>query len=305
MEQPQSSPEALFQEHGRFLWALSYRMTGSAADADDVVQETFVRALAREGPKHQKMRAWLTRIALNLATDILRRRKRDGYVGPWLPSPVTTPEAEVLEEDRPEGRYAMLESVSFAFMLALEELGERERAVLLLRDVFDYSVREAADLLEMSESNVKTTHHRARAALAGYDEARATSKKRAALAEGALRAFLGALMTRDPAAVEAVLAPNARSLSDGGGEFTAARVPVLGPAKVAKFYVNVSRDAGEVVHAHVEWMNGLPTLVLELPPREKPLASRMVMQVEVDDEGRITMVYSQLATRKLSAVSFA
>jgi RNA polymerase sigma-70 factor (ECF subfamily) len=299
-----TSPEALYQEHGRFLWALSYRMTGSAADADDVVQETFVRALAREGPKDE-MRAWLTRIALNLATDVLRRRKRDGYVGPWLPSPVTTPEAEVLEEDRPEGRYAMLESVSFAFMLALEQLSERERAVLLLRDVFDYAVREAADLLEMSESNVKTTHHRARAALAGYDEARATSKKRAALAEGALRAFLSALLARDPAAVEAVLAPNARALSDGGGEFTAARVPVEGPAKVAKFYLNVSRDAGEAVHARVEWMNGLPTLVLELTPRDKPLASRMVMQVEVDDEGRIAMVYSQLATRKLSAVSFA
>jgi RNA polymerase sigma-70 factor (ECF subfamily) len=301
--EPPPSPEALYQEHGRFLWALSYRMTGSTADADDVVQETFVRALAREDPKDE-MRAWLTRIALNLATDVLRGRKRDGYVGPWLPSPVATPEAEVLEEDRPEGRYAMLESVSFAFLLALEQLGERERAVLLLRNVFDYSVREAADLLEMTESNVKTTHHRARASLAGYDEVRATSKKRAALTESALRAFLGALTTRDLAAVEALLAPGARSLSDGGGQLTAARVPVVGPAKVAKFYVNVSRDAGEAVHAHLEWMNGLPALVLELTPRKEPLASRFVMQVEVDDEGRITTVYSQLATRKLCGVSF-
>jgi RNA polymerase sigma-70 factor (ECF subfamily) len=294
----------LYKEHGDFLWALSYRMTGSAADADDVVQETFARALARDDLVLDARR-WLARIALNLATDVFRRRKRDGYVGPWLPSPVETPEAEVLEEERPEGRYAMLESVSFAFMLALERLTEKERAVLLLRDVFDYSVREAADLLEMSESNVKTTHHRARAALAEYDEARATSKKRAALSEAALRAFLIALASRDPQAIEAVLSPNARSLSDGGGEFTAARIPILGPAKVAKFYLNVSRDVGEAIVAKIVWLSGLPSLVLELTPRAAPLASRLVMQVEVDALGTITMVYSQLATRKLTRVLFA
>src|SRR5215831_11433036 len=197
----------LYAEHERFLWALSYRMTGSAADAEDVVQETFARALAREEPVADA-RPWLARIALNLATDVLRRRKRDGYVGPWLPSPVETPEAEVREEERPEGRYALIESVSFAFLLALEELSEKERAVLLLRDVFDYSVREAADLLEMTESNVKTTHHRARAALAKYDEARATARKRVALSDDALRAFLVALASRDPQAIEALLAPN-------------------------------------------------------------------------------------------------
>jgi hypothetical protein len=199
----------------------------------------------------------------------------------------------------------MLESVSFAFMLALEQLTERERAVLVLRDVFDYSVREAADLLEMGESNVKTTHHRARAALRGYDEVRATSKKRTALAEGALRAFLAALAARDLAAIEAALSPNARSLSDGGGEFFAARVPVVGAAKVARFYWNVSRGAMEPLHARIAWMSGLPTLVLELPPREPRIGSRLVLQVEVDDTGAITTVYSQLATRKLTAVVFA
>jgi RNA polymerase sigma-70 factor (ECF subfamily) len=294
----------LYAEHGRFLWALSFRMTGSAADAEDVVQETFARALARE-ERVEDARPWLTRIALNLATDVLRRRKRDGYVGPWLPSPVETPEPEVREEERPEGRYAMLESVSFAFLLALEELSEKERAVLLLRDVFEYSVREAAELLEMTESNVKTTHHRARAALARYDEARASARKRVALSETALRAFLVALAARDPQAIEALLAPNARSLSDGGGEFTAARVPILGAPKIAKFYLNVSRDVESAVHARIAWLNGLPALVLELPPREAPLASRLVMQVEVDEAGVITMVYSQLATRKLTAVPFA
>jgi RNA polymerase sigma factor (sigma-70 family) len=301
--EPLPDADALYEEHGRFLWALSYRMTGSAADAEDVVQETFARAL-RPGERPEEWRPWLTRVALNLATDVLRRRKRDGYVGPWLPAPVETPEELVIEEDRPEGRYAMLESVSFAFLLLLEELGEKQRAVLLLRDVFDYSVRETAELLEMSDANVKTTHHRARAALAGYDEARAASRRRAKLSEDALRAFLAALATRDGAALEALLAPNARALSDGGGEFTAARVPVVGASKVAKFFLNISRDAGAPLSASFRWLNGLPALVLELPPRADRLASRMVLQLEVDDQARVTTIYSQLASRKLRHVDF-
>ena len=301
--EPPPDAEALYRGHGRFLWALSYRMTGSAADADDVVQETFARAL-RPPEAPREWRPWLTRTALNLATDVLRRRKRDGYVGPWLPSPIETPEPVVLEEERPEARYAMWESVSFAFLLVLEELSERQRAVLLLRDVFDYSVRETAELLETSEANVKTTHHRARAALAAYDQARATAANRAKLSEEVLRAFVSALSRRDVAALEALLAPHARSLSDGGGEFSAARVPVVGASKVAKFFLNISRDVGQPRHAAFRWLNGLPALVLETPPRAPHLASRLVLQIEVDDQGRACAVYAQLSTRKLTQVQF-
>src|SRR5437016_2759892 len=155
---------ALFEEHRRFLWGLSYRMTGSAADADDVVQETFVRALVTPPARTDApWRPWLAKVTLNLSRDVLRRRARDGYVGPWLPQPAPTACFEE-EEQAPNARYDRLESVGFAFLLALEALGTRERAVLLLRDVFDYSVREAAELLEMTETNVKVTHHRARRA---------------------------------------------------------------------------------------------------------------------------------------------
>ena len=160
---------ALFSDQQRFLWGLCYRMTGNAADADDLVQETFVRALDRPPARiDEPWRPWLVRVAMNLARDVLRRRRRSPYRGNWLPSPVETsaedvpPAYEVPEGSGSptEGRYELLESVSFAFLLALEALTPSQRAVLLLRDVFDYAVRETADALGMSEANVKVTHHR-------------------------------------------------------------------------------------------------------------------------------------------------
>src|SRR5262249_9608157 len=142
-------------------------------DADDLVQETMLRAIEKPPPDSNEMRPWLVRVAMNLARDHLRRRKRRAYVGPWLPSPVDDDALEIpVEAAGAEGRYDLLESASLAFLLALEALSPKQRAVLLLIDVFDYSVRETAEALGLSESNVKTTHHRARRALEGYDGAR-------------------------------------------------------------------------------------------------------------------------------------
>src|SRR5262245_37766111 len=114
-----------YDAHRSFLWGLSYRLTGSAADADDIVQETFVRALARPPARTDApWRPWLVRVALNLGRDLLRRRRRRRYEGPWLPSPVETdsapPSFEPAAEGTPASRYDLLESLSFAFLLALE-----------------------------------------------------------------------------------------------------------------------------------------------------------------------------------------
>ena len=141
--------DAVYREHGRFVWGLCYRMTGSATDADDLLQETFARALASP-PRDTSApwRPWLVRVAVNLARDRLRRRKRTPYVGPWLPAPIETGE-QVAEGLDPEHRYGLLESVTFAFLMACEALTPRQRAVLLLRDVLDYSVEETARALAM------------------------------------------------------------------------------------------------------------------------------------------------------------
>ena len=302
----------LFDEHRRFLWGVSYRMTGSAADADDIVQETFVRAM--EHPPHrtdEPLRPWLVKVALNLSRDVLRRRKRRDYVGPWLPSPIDTsdepapPSHEPMIDGREtlEARYDLLESVSMAFLVALEQLTPRQRAILLLRDVFDYSVKETADALDLSEPNVKTTLHRARQVMAGYDGERALPTARVQdSSRRALFQFLQRLQANDVAGVEALLADDVKTTTDGGGEFRSALRTIVGRDKVARFFVAVS-TIGQGHTARVMVLNGLPAVVIDtaiVPPRVAP---RSVMQVDVDATERIRHIYVVSATPKLCALN--
>lgn len=303
----------VYAEHHGFLWGLCYRLTGSAADADDVVQQTFVRAL--ESPPErtdEPWRPWLTRVALNLGRDVLRRRKRRAYVGPWLPSPVETDEAmlasyepELAAGVTTEGRYDLLESVSLAFLIALEALTPKQRAVLLLRDVFDYSVGETADALGISEPDVKTTHHRARRAMEAYDRKRCRpTRELRERTRSAVEGLLAALVSGDAAGAERLLAPSVTALSDGGGEFFAARVPVVGRERVLRFYGKLARQRPDVVSSRITTVNGLPALVMQLGDALPRQAPRLVTCFTLDEAGRIERIYSVLASRKLTAVSF-
>jgi RNA polymerase sigma-70 factor (ECF subfamily) len=298
----------VFTEHRSFLWALSYRLTGNAADADDIVQECFVRALQRPpADRDRPWRPWLVRVAVNLGRDLLRRRRRrGGYEGQWLPSPIETepPSHEPADESgSPAARYDLLESVSFAFLLALEALTPMQRATLLLRDVFDYSAREAARALGLSEANARTMHLRARRALAAYDaRRRPLTAERQRRETVALQKFLACVAAGDVAGVEAMLAADARAMSDSAGDFHSNRVPVVGRAKVAALLVGVVKGIGELRRADLRLLNGHPALIAEREPRAG-FGSRWVTQVDFDDDGRITNVYTVLATRKLSAIA--
>ena len=304
--------DALFEEHRKFLWGLCYRMTGSAADAEDVVQDTFVRAMERPPRRiDEPLRPWLVKVALNLARDLNRRRKRRAYVGPWLPSPIETgfgspdpgPEPPSHEPASMDGRYDLLESVSFAFLIALEALTPTQRAVLLLRDVFDYSVRETAGALDLTEPNVKTTHHRARRAMKVYNESRQipTAARQEATA-GALRQFLLALQAHDVAAIETLLAEDVRLTADGGGEFKSALRVISGRDKVTRFYLAV---AGNAANARVRaaMLNGVPSIVADIPDPAPGISPRFTMTLELDARGRIAHIYTVSATRKLSAIT--
>jgi RNA polymerase sigma factor (sigma-70 family) len=306
--------ENAFRAHERFLWGLCYRLSGSAADADDLVQETFVRAMERPPARtDESLRPWLVRVALNLGRDLLRCRKRRAYVGPWLPAPIETGDEEsppahepVLDgEHTTEARYDLLESVSFAFLLALEALTPQQRAVLLLRDVFDYSVRETADALDMSEPNVKTTHHRARHAMRAYDrERRIPTRALQERTREALGQFVTSLVSGDVGAIEALLAESVRAVNDAGGEYFAARVPILGPHRVALFHHNISQRRMVDARSAVRMINGLPALVVEVNDQRHREPPRFVLRGEIDDQGRITRLYSVIASRKLSAIRF-
>ncbi len=301
-----SELDALYRAQRERVWAIVYRMTGSAADADDLVQDAFVK-VAQNAPDGD-LGPWLTRVAINGGIDLLRQRKRRGYIGPWLPEPIDTGEQSAADDhaeraDRAERgaaqRYDMLESASFAFLVALEALTPRARAILLLCDVFDFSVKEAAAHLSMSESHVKVTHHRARRVMGTYDHARTIptralqGKTRAALAT-----LMTALVTGDLEGVAAMLAEDVTSTTDSGGQFTAARVPVRGRAKVALFWTKVGRH--DDVRVELRMLNGLPALVTTIEKAPKGIAPRLTLQIELNADGQVSGMHAVLAPSKLT-----
>jgi RNA polymerase sigma factor (sigma-70 family) len=300
-----------FDEHRGFLWGVCYRVTGSAADADDAVQETFLRALKRAPKELAEPRRWLVTVAVNASRDFLRRRRRRSYIGPWLPSPVETSDENALPSYEPaaggrtlEGRYDLMESVSLAFLLALEALTPTQRAVLLLCDVFDYSAAEVAAALDLSEGNARTIHHRARHAMAAYEARRPpqTVEHRGRTSQ-ALERFLELLGKADVPGIERMLAADIRAVTDGGGEFTASPYPIVGAADVAQFFVRLAASRTAGVHMRVIDLNGLPAAVIEFDAPMGRRPPRLVLAADLDANGLISAVWVIANPRKLTAVS--
>ena len=293
-----------FREERRLLWGVAYRMTGSAADADDVVQEAFEHVVEHPPPRaDEPLRPWLVTVTMNAARDALRRRKRRVYVGPWLPSPVDDDPVAAPAAAPADARYELRESATYAFLMAVEALTPQQRAVLLLRDVLEFSVREVAHALAMTEGNVKTTHHRARRAMSAYDRTRRPlTEGLAGETRAALERFLGAILSGDAAGAMACLADGARLVSDGGGEFHAALRPVLGRDRVTRFFLGILGKHGSAGRFAVRDLNGLPALVAEYDAVKPGWGPRFVVRCEVDPSGAIREVHVVVATRKLTAV---
>jgi RNA polymerase sigma factor (sigma-70 family) len=301
-----------FETDRRLLWGLCYRMTGNAADADDIVQETFVKTI--ENPPRnteEPLRPWLIRVAMNISRDYLRRRRRRGYTGPWLPSPVPTDDAEspasyeppALSEDSPAARYEMLESISFAFLLALEALTPSQRAALLLRDVFDYSTEETAIALDMTEANVKVLLHRARKRMKEYDKTKAAfTPARQQATQRALEQFLLYMNTRNAEGLERLLAEDITSLSDGGGEVAAALQPIRGRGKMLRLIAALSGKTVSQPRISFRILNGQPALLFEEVNSLATRANRYTVHIEVDEARRIHKLDAVLAPSKLSAI---
>lgn len=285
----------------RFLWGLAFRITGVAADAEDVVQETLARLIAQPpADLSAPLRPWLVRVASRLAIDVLRRRRRRRYVGPWLPSPV--PDVELADH---AARYEARESLTFAFLLALEALPPTQRAVLVLRDVLDLDVRETADALGLSPSNIKVSHLRARRRLSGYDPQRVdTSAAAQARVQAALVRLLTAIAQRDVQAVASLLSDQVVLLNDADGQYLSARKPVRGRRAVSLFLVKVQRFSDRVAYVP-QLVNraGLPALAAqasEAPPAG--LAPHFVLGIQLDAAGQICALYNVLADRKLATL---
>lgn len=303
----------IYHSNQKFLWGLCYRMTGNAADADEIVQETFVKAL--ENPPRQMdepLRPWLVRVALNLSRDLLRRRKRRGYVGEWLPAPVPTDnfadppsyDPPASADELPSARYEMLESISFAFLLALEALTPTARAVLLLRDVFDYSTNETAEALGITESSAKVILHRARKALREYEQKRAKTKTDLTeMTKNALERFLFHWSNRDIAGLEQLLAEDVVSVSDGGGDVYAALNPIYGRRNVIRLALGLAKKLPGNLHFSFTTLNGLPAVVADNDHDLTGIARRFTLHCEVDEAGLIHRLDIVLAPKKLTAVN--
>ncbi len=221
-----------FEECRGLLFSVAYRMLGTVADAEDVVQDAWLRWSGADRANVEDPRAYLVRIVTNTAIDRLRaaRVRRESYVGPWLPEPVLT--APDVAED-----VELAESVSLAMLVVLETLSPLERAVFVLREVFGFSHAEIADTLDRSEASVRQVAHRAR---------RHVAERRTRFAAGraeqrrVTEEFLSAAVGGDLERLLALLAPEVVLVSDGGGKRNAPRRPLVGAAEVARFLLGIA-----------------------------------------------------------------
>ncbi|MEV4205959.1 RNA polymerase sigma-70 factor [Nocardia salmonicida] len=215
------------------LFTIAYEILGCAADAEDVLQDSYLRW--REATEVTHPRAYLVQIVTRQSINHLRsvRRRREDYVGTWLPEPIrTTPDA---------GHDVLLaESVSMAMLLVLETLGPTERAVFVLSEVFGHSHREIADMIDKSDTAVRQIAHRARAHVAAR---RRRFRPDSDTSRAVIGRFLLAAHTGDVGALLEVLAPDVVEISDGGGRVSAARRPIIGAESVARFMIGLTQNS--------------------------------------------------------------
>jgi RNA polymerase sigma-70 factor (TIGR02957 family) len=282
---PDPATEA-FLAHRNLLFTVAYEMLGSAADAEDVLQETWLRWAGVDLGAVRDQRAYLVRITTRQALIRLRTlgRRRESYVGSWLPEPLLT--APDVAED-----VELADSVSMAMLLVLETLAPMERAVFVLREVFDLAYDEIAEAVDKSPAAVRQIAHRARAHVAARRPRGAAS---AAEARDALAAFQRATETGDLQNLLDILAPDVVLLGDGGGIRQAVPRPVVGADKVARLLAaGVGRIAG-LMSVQPAQVNGHPALILR---QDGEIDT--VVAVRIDD-GLITGLYAVRNPEKLS-----
>ncbi|MGH1563205.1 RNA polymerase sigma-70 factor [Mumia sp. DW29H23] len=245
-----------FVTHRSLLFTVAYEMLGSAADAEDVVQETWLRWAGVDHDEVRDARAYLVRIVTRQALNRLRAvsRRREDYVGEWLPEPLlTTPDvAEDVE---------LAESVSFAMLTVLETLSPTERAVFVLREVFVTPYDEIAEAVGKSPAAVRQVAHRAREHVAAR---RPHTTVSVAETRGALEAFRRAVETGDLQSLVDVLAPDVVALSDGGGIAQAVPRPIVGADKVARLFGAGLARVGAAMSVDPAQVNGWPALIARL-----------------------------------------
>ena len=267
--------EAQFQELRPTLFALAYRMLGTRADAEDAVQDAYLRWQSSPA-EVVSPKSYLTTIVARLALDKLKsaHHQRETYVGPWLPEPLVQPVGTRTLE--------MAESLSMAFLLVLESLSPAERVAFLLREVFDADYDEVAAVLETTEANARQIVTRARKHIHERRSRFTVDRERQA---AVLQEFLAACATGDPSQLAAVLAEDAVAYTDGGGKVSAALNPITGADRIVRFVIGVARKIPELTIEFAD-VNGAPGAILMESGRPYSVVS-----IDLDENGRIAHLY--------------
>lgn len=271
-----------FEEHRTHLFHVAYRMLGSAAEAEDVVQEAYLR-WERESDSARSPRALLTTITTRLAIDRLRsaQHRRETYVGPWLPEPIVT-------SDDPYATVELADSLTFAFLVMLDRLKPVERAVFILREVFAYDYDEIATIVDRSEANCRQILRRARKQLSADDAEQPRQAERSVVDR-----FLVALTTADVPTLLELIADDGVLLSDGGPDHRAARRPVIGPRRIARLLTSLRTKLPPGSSVRMVSANAEPTVVAELDGR-----AVLTMTISADAE-RVRRIYVMVNPEKL------
>jgi RNA polymerase sigma-70 factor (ECF subfamily) len=287
VQQPQDSTAVFESLRGR-LFGLAYRMLGARGDAEDIVQEAYLRWHQADRQRVENPEAWLVTTTTRLAIDRLRRLKteREAYVGPWLPEPI------LAGATRPDRDLEVADDLSIAFLTLLERLAPEERAAFLLHDVFEIGYSEIAAVLERTETACRQVVHRARTRVRG-DQKRfeASDAAKADL----LKQFMTALEARDEQAVLQLFAPDATWTADGGGRTAASPYPIVGAERIAKLIVGLREKAwGGDWTTRMETVNGETGLVIRA-------GDRLIGTMSMATDGRqILAVYVVVNPEKLN-----
>ncbi|MGG3573933.1 RNA polymerase sigma-70 factor [Bacillus gobiensis] len=250
--------ESLYQTYQPLLFSLAYRMLGSVMDSEDIVQEAFItfdQLPNRENIENKK--AYLSKIVTNRCLDLIRSsaKKREVYVGPWLPEPLV--EIENPPND-PSKDFLQQESISTAYLLLLQQLNAIERAVFLLREVFQYSYDEIAEILGKSNANCRQIFHRTKKSM-DFDPDKQPS---ISIVESKVKEFVQSILNGNVNQLLELVSEDVTMYSDGGGKVKAAQVPIFGATRVIQLLQNLLKMYAGKFTIIFTTVNGLPGLIL-------------------------------------------
>lgn len=281
-----------FEAYRPLLFSIAYRMLGSASDAEDILQEAYLRYQNAESHKISGLKAYLCAIVTNLCLDYLKsaRVQREQYIGPWLPEPVLTGQQYANPFETAERH----ESISQAFLILLEELTPPERAVFLLHEVFDFDYREIGTMIGKSAANCRQLCHRAKAFIAErhhrFDTSRETHQR-------LITSFLQASQEGDIQGLQEVLAQDVVSWADSGGKVLSARRLVIGSGSVVRLWLGLARKIPATLALSMAEVNGTPAALLWM---DDSLYSVLTLDVL---DGKIQAIRNVLNPDKLAYIT--